>query len=243
MKLLLSIILLFISSGVFSQTYNDTLFYNSGWDRPVTILSINKKKIFFLCDDKKGQRESNVYMSALKGYSTSNPKFQNNELSEYDDGVISHVDDTLEYTIRPGLISISPLDFALWGVGIDYSYRFNNGRHAMHIPFRATTLVGGSRYLSIGIGYSYFVRKSSAADAYFTGAPTFFYDYGDLTGSIIFGIGGVRYFSSIIALNGFFGAGPAFGPSHFRGIMFDAHIGIAFRFGASMVSKYTKRTD
>ena len=244
MKLLLSIILLFISSGVFSQTYNDTLFYNSGWERPVTILSINKKKIFFACDGKKGQRQSNVSISTLKGYSTSNPKFQDNKLSEYDDGMISHIDDTLVYTIRPGLISISPLDFALWGIGIDYSYRFKNSRHAMHIPFRATTLFGNTGYLSIGLGYSYFVRKSYTGDVFITGVPTFFYnDGGGPSGSIIFGFGGVRYFNSKLALNGFFGAGPAFGPSLIRGILFDAHIGIAFRFGASKVSKYTKRTD
>ena len=240
MKALLIIGFIFSCVTVFAQPFEDTLYYNSGWDRPVTILSIKNGKIVFLCDGKKGTRQTNSSLSALKGYKSNNPEFKSNELSQYDsDQTVAQIDDTLDYLIRPGLLSISPVDLAFIGVGMDYSWRFGPSYHsALHVPFRATTIAAQTTYLSIGVGYSYFVRSSSNTDFYLTTIPTLFSSEGERWGAMIIGLGGVRYFNETLALNGYFGVGPTVGNS--SPIWFDFQLGIGFRLGTDRTGTFKK---
>lgn len=229
MKLIVTFLLLFLlqSAVSFSQQFQDTLYYKSGWIRPVTITEIKNRNIYFLCEGKNGPRKSNISMSKLKGFTSVNPDFKEIQQSEFKYS-IGDPKDTLIYNIRPGLISISPIDIGLWGIGLDYSYRFKDSYHsALHIPFRASTFLANTVYFSVGAGYSYYARASSNADFYMTAIPTFVAIDGDLIGAAILGFGTSVYFNENLAFNAYLGAGPAIGAT----VWFDAQVGIGFRFG------------
>lgn len=231
MRSLIILLMALVGNTLFAQPFEDTLFYKSGWERPVTILSVEQGrngKIYFVCQGKKEAYESSVAIERIKYYTSTNPKFANTEVPDYED-VVTTEENAVNAVRRSGMFSVSPIDVALLGLSFDISQRFGeNLNSGIHIPFRFTTLANKTNYLSVGFGYSYYVRAESSADFFLTGIPTYFLTENDSFGALIIGLGGSRYFSEKIAWTGFVGIGPATGD---KILWFDINMGLGFRFG------------
>jgi hypothetical protein len=240
MKILLPLLFLLVSSSVGAQPFEDTLFYKSGWERAVTILSIDENgrgTIHCVSQGKKAAYETNVSMSKLKYYKSNNPKFKQAGVSESGEEFndeIGSLENSEGFSLRPGMISFSPLDLALLGIGMDYTYRFGKTLSSgVHIPMRVSTLLGAGFYFSAGVGYSYFAKTKPNSEFLVTAIPTFVAFGDEGFGALIIGMGGTRYFNDKIGLTGFAGLGPTTGGPL---IWFDVHFGIGFRFGDKLES-------
>jgi len=242
MKRILPLFFLLISAYSFSQgesvKHFDTLVYNSGMHRVVTIDYVNYPKIyFFTTDSKKKEVKSNIAINKLKYYidcdSTgkiiSTPEIVGTETTD-SSGIVLITDTVI---VPENHLSINPLTPFMIGLNISYMHRFGyEKRVAMHIPLRVFTLYGRGLLVNTGVGINYMAYNSKHTSFYAgISAQIFAFDRYIVLGFPIT-LGFVRNLTERLTINAYGGVGPYIGhPNLNLPIVGDVHVGIGFKFG------------
>jgi hypothetical protein len=242
MKRIILFLFLLLHIFAFSQELDvkhyDTLVYNSGMRRVVTVDYINYPTIYFFTTNSKNKEvSSNVAINKLKyyvDYDSTGVLVKPAEIvgtETTDSSGIILITDTI--IVSENLLSINPFSPFMLGLNISYMHRFGyQKRVAMHVPFRLFTLYGKGLLVNTGIGINYMAYNSKHT-SFYAGISTqiFAFDRYVALGFPIT-IGFVRNLTKRITINAYGGVGPYIGhPDLNLPLVGDVHVGIGFKLG------------
>lgn len=229
--------------------YYDTLFYKSGLIKPCTIVRVDAPKVYYTTTNSKGIIiQTYVPFSQLKNYKDYDLRGEKlmfvlksdstSGTAKYGAGMRT---DSLR--VAPNHLSVNPFSPFFLGLNFDYMYRFGKDlRVAVHIPFRVFTFFGNGILFNTGLGLNYIPYESDHSLMYVGVLPEFYFVEGDQLMGLMAIMGGTRNLRENLTLNGYIGVGPKFGDAFDFPLLFDAHIGLGFRFGTKKLIKTQVKT-
>lgn len=246
----------FIFSG-FSQPsayqHFDTLFFESGMNRPCTIDTVKHPTLFYVWTNAKGKRvKSTVSVQSLRyyvNYSESGDSLLNPDAlvnikpMVQQDEVVVKIDSV---NVPEHHVSLNPFSPFLLGINLDYMYRIGyEKKFAIHVPFRYFTLFGNESLIHSGVGFNYIPYNTGRFSMYMGLSSQFFHLNRKTVVGFPITLGFVVNLNQLLTLNGYAGAGPFLGnPEMWElPLVADLHLGLGLKFGKKFKTTNKSRVE
>jgi len=219
----------------------DTLFYEGGMIRAVTIRFIDNKTIHFNGTTKKGvEIKSTASTNNLEYYvdydstGTVLVNASRQLFSESDTSKFTYVPVIDTILVPEHHLSISPFSIALVGINLDYMYRFGAEKtFALHVPFRVTTVFLNTFVFQTGMGINFIPFNSKKGSLYVGASAQYYFVEGYSIIGFPITMGFIRNITDLLTINAFGGIGPYIGDKSYFDVAIipDFHFGLGFKFG------------
>lgn len=218
-KIFKKVFLAFIFAGIFSgnaksQSYNDTLFFKSGMEKPCEIISYDQKNVKYTYTTTKGEVVFPIIaVKQLKYFvmydSLGNFLFSSKQ-GITDSTIITEKIDS--GVIVRHIISFNPFTLPVLGLDFEYTFRFGkNKQFGLHVPLHSfSPIILDTTFFYAGLGMKFYIVNTEKNAFTFGLTPTYYYS-GELKAAMALpvSLGFVRYFTPRIAIDGYIGLGPA----------------------------------
>lgn len=235
--------LLLATNAVWSQNFNDTLYFKSGMERACNVNHFDTRNVnYTYISSKNDTLTHSVKLDQLKYfviYDSSQVKtFSSKETSVVEtvkSDTLKQVDVPDSIQIRCHSISLNPLGVPLLAANMQYTWRFGKNKQlGLNIPVRTISpiLYNGNFAFYTGAGFSFFISNTEKFSLFLNVTPSIYIfamdnSPDDMLYSVSFSMGFVRYFSQRIGVSGSIGAGPGFSDQGIASFPLPiAHIGI-----------------
>jgi hypothetical protein len=216
------------------QAYNDTLFFKSGMERPCEVTSVDERNVAYRYTTSKGNEVFPIVARKQLKYfviydSLDVLTFNSRQEEQAGTDTVLFVQKQDSMMISNHLLSLNPFSLGVLGLNLDYTYRFGrSGICSIYFPVRLLSpiLFESTGAFYCGVGFKAFVVNEPKYSFTLAATPMFYVFDSELFGGIPFSIGFVRYLKPKLAIDGYLGAGPAFGGN--INISAVAHFGIVY---------------